>query len=80
MEIHDFMPEAVFSVLSNKTVHHYIVAETSAHDKEMENFVGTKIPVAGVEKWKLHGVDDTACRIDDAAGQQPHETGFGQGA
>ena len=30
------------------------MAEASAHNKEMENLMGTKIPVAGVEERKFN--------------------------
>ena len=43
----------------------------SAHDEEMEHFVGAEEFMFRIEDRQLHGIDDTAYGIDDATGQQP---------
>ena len=47
----------------------------SAHDEEMEHFVGAEEFMLCIEDWQLQGIDDTANGIDNAAGQQPEEGG-----
>ena len=42
--------------------------------------MGTKIPVAGVEERKFHGINNAAHCIDDTACQKPHEACPGHGA
>ena len=66
-------------VLSDERIHHHIMAEAPAHDKEMENFVRAEIFVAGVKKRQFQRVDDSADGIDDAACQKPAEGGGRQG-
>ena len=51
----------------------------SAHDKEVEHFVGAEELMLRIEDRQLQGIDDTACGIDDATGQKPEECGRGQG-
>ena len=55
------------------------MTEAAAHDKQMENFVGTEIFVFGIEDRQLQRVDDAADGINDAAGQEPAEGRRGQG-
>ena len=59
----------------NKRIHHDIMTETSTHHKEMENFVGSEIFVAGVENRKFQCVDHTAGCVDDSACEQPASAG-----
>lgn len=63
----------------HETVHHHIMADTSAHDKQMENLMGAEVLVAGIKERKLQGVDDASHRVYDTAGQQPQEAGFWHG-
>ena len=63
-----------------KLVHHHVVAETAAHDKEMKDLVGTEVAVPVVEKRKLQCVDDSAQGVDNAACQEPGEAGCRKGA
>ena len=36
-------------IFKQQLIHHHVMAETSAHDKEMENFMGTEILVSRIE-------------------------------
>ena len=45
----------------------------SAHDEEVEHFVGTEEFMFRIEDRQLQGIDDTANGVDDAARQQPQE-------
>ena len=45
----------------------------SAHDEEVEHFVGAEELMFRIEDRQLQGIDDTAHGVDDAAGQQPAE-------
>ena len=54
------------------------MAETSAHDKEMENFMGTEILVSRIENRQFQGVDDAAQGVNDASGQKPQKACFWQ--
>ena len=51
----------------------------SAHDEEVEYFVGAEVLVFCIEDWQLQGIDDTTNGVDDAACQQPQERRRGQG-
>ena len=53
------------------------MAEASGHDKQMEDLMGTEIPVSGIEERKLQRIDDAADGVDDAAGNTPEESGCG---
>ena len=61
------------SPLCYKCVHHHIMADTSAHDKQMENLMGAEVLVAGIKERKLQGVDDAAYGVNDTAGQKESE-------
>ena len=50
----------------------------SAHDEEVEHFVGAEELMFRIEDRQLQGIDDTAHGVDDAAGQQPEKSGRGQ--
>ena len=67
-------------VLCHKTVHHHIMAETAAHDKEMKNLMGAEIFMAVVEERQLHRLDNAAQGIDNAAGQEPQKSCRGKRA
>ena len=43
----------------------------SAHDEEVEHFVGTEELMFRIEDRQLQGIDDTAHGVDDATGQEP---------
>lgn len=65
--------------LRHITVHQHIVAEAAAHHKEVEDLMGSKIFVLGIEEGQFQRVNDAAHRIDDASGQEPCERRAGQG-
>ena len=43
----------------------------SAHDEEVEHFVGAEELMFRIEDRQLQGIDDTAHGVDDATGQKP---------
>lgn len=47
------------------------MADASAHDKQMEDFMRAKMSMLGIENRKFQSIDNTSCRIDNAAGKQP---------
>lgn len=49
------------------------MTDTSAHNEQMKNFMGTEIPVPVVKNRQFQGINDAADRIDDSAGQQPEK-------
>ena len=51
------------------------MAEASTHDEEMEDLVGAEILMLRIEDRKLQRIDHTADGIDDAAGEEPCESG-----
>ena len=55
------------------------MAETAAHDEEMEDLVRSEIPVPVVKQGELHGIDDSPQGVDDAAGQKPEKSRLRQG-
>ena len=57
------------------SIHKYEVTDTSGHDEEMEHLVGSESLMSGIEQRQLQGVNHAADCIDDAAGQQPEESG-----
>lgn len=65
-------------ILSHELVHHDIMAETAAHDEQVEDLVGAEVFVPGIENRQFQGINDAAHRIDDAAGQKPSESGGGK--
>ena len=78
------MPEILLTNLrhfldSHISEHHHIMAETSAHHKEMEDLMGTEILMFGIEDRKFQGVNDAADGINDTAGQKPSECARCQG-
>lgn len=50
------------------TIHHHIVAETSSHNKEVKDFVASKVFVSGIKKWKFQGIDNASNGIKNATG------------
>ena len=56
------------------------MTQTAAHDKQVEDLMGAKVFMPGVEDGQLQCVDNAAYGIDDASGQHPHKPGFGHGA
>ena len=61
------------SVSADISVHENEVADAAAHDKKMENLMGTKVFMDRVKYRELQCVDNAADRIDDTAGQKPSE-------
>ena len=55
------------------------MTKASAHDEEVEDFVGAEILMAGVKDRELQRVDHTASSIYDAASKEPKEGGQGKG-
>ncbi len=55
------------------------MADASAHDEEVEDLVGAKVFVLGIENRKLQRVNDSADGVDDATAQKPQECGEGKG-
>lgn len=47
------------------------MAETPAHNEEMEDLMGTEVFVSGVEERQLQRIDHAADGVDDSSGQQP---------
>lgn len=43
------------------------MADTTAHNKQVEYFMGAEVGMPGVENWELQRIDDTAYGIDDSA-------------
>ena len=54
--------------------HDYIMAETSGHNKEMEDLMRAKELMSGIEERKLQCVDHTADSVNNTACQKPSET------
>lgn len=54
------------------------MAEAAAHHEKMEDFMGAEILMPAVEDRKLQCIDDTADRIDDSSGKEPHKSFSGQ--
>ena len=67
MEIH------TLALILNQHIHHNKMAYTSAHNEEMENFVGAKVFMFTVENRKFQSIDYTADGIDQSAGEEPHK-------
>ena len=64
------------SPLCYKCVHHHIMAQASAHDKQMENLMRTEIFMLCIENRQFQCVDNAARRVDKPAGQQPEKGAF----
>lgn len=60
--------------LKYKCIHHYEVAGTSGHYKEMKDLMASEIFVLIVKDWKLQSIDHAANGVDDTTGQQPSES------
>ena len=43
-----------------KCIHHNIVAQTAAHDKKVENFMGSEIFMPGVKQGQLQSIEHAA--------------------
>ena len=61
-----------------KYIHNDKVAEAAAHDKQMEDFMGTEIFVPSVKYRQLHSVNNAADGVNNAAGQKPQKSACGQ--
>ena len=53
---------------SGEKKHRHKVACASAHHKQVEDLMGAKARVTGIEERQLQGIDDAAHRVDEAAG------------
>ena len=56
------------------------MTEASSHHKQMEDLMGAKVRMSGIEDRQLQCIDDTANGIDNTAGQQPEKRTRCQGA
>ena len=56
--------------LKYKCIHHYEVAGTSGHYKQMKDLMASEIFVLIVKDWKLQSIDHAANGVDDTTGQQ----------
>ena len=54
------------------------MAEASAHDEQMENLMGAKRFMSGIEQRQLQRIDNPANGVDDSACQKPAESGTAQ--
>ena len=61
-----------------KEIHYDEVTDTSGHDENMKDFMGSKILMFGVEDWKLQSIDDTSDGVDDTSGQEPGKSCMGK--
>ena len=59
-------------------IHKDKVTETPAHDKKMEDLMGSEEGVSAVKQWELQRVDHTAYCINDPACQKPEKSIVGQ--
>ena len=57
-----------------KCIHHYEVAGTCGHYKQMKDLMASEIFVLIVKDWKLLCIDHAANGVDDTSGQQPSES------
>ena len=55
----------------HKGIHHNEMAHTPSHHKQMEDFMGAKIPVPGIENRQLQRINDAPDGIDNPSCQQP---------
>lgn len=55
------------------------MADTSAHDKEMKNFMRAKVFVPGVKNGQFQCVNHTADGVNNTAAKQPQKSLTGQG-
>ena len=53
--------------LCHKLIHHHIVAQTAAHDKQVKDLMGTEIAVSGIKDRQFQGVDDASNCVNDTA-------------
>lgn len=57
--------------ISNKAIHHNKMAHAPSHYKQVEDFMGTKIFMAGIENRQFQGVNDAPNGINNAPSQKP---------
>ena len=53
--------------LCHKLIHHHIVTQTAAHDKQVKDLMGTEIAVSGIKDRQFQGVDDASNCVNDTA-------------
>ena len=56
-------------ILSKITEHKNVVTKASAHNKQMEDFMGTKVRMSGIKDRQLQSINDTTNGVDNASGQ-----------
>ena len=61
---------------SHKHIHNDKVTDTSAHDKQMKDFVGAKILMLCIKDRKLQRINDSADGINNTACQKPAKSSF----
>lgn len=59
-------------------VHKDKVTETPAHDKKMEDLMGSEEGMSAVKQRELQRIDHTAYRINDPACQKPEKSAVRQ--
>ena len=73
-----FRPASLRKMLCYIQIHKDKMTNAAAHDKQMENLMGTEIFMSGIEDRQFQCVDDASCRIDDPACQQPEKSAVRQ--
>lgn len=68
-----FRPASLRKMLCYIQIHKDKMTNAATHDKQMENLMGTEIPVSVIKNRQLQGINHAANRIDDAAGQKPEK-------
>ncbi len=61
-------------------IHKDKVADASAHDKQMEDFMGAEVFMPGIKKREFQCINHAADGIYDASCQQPKECRVGKHA
>lgn len=63
-----------YAACANQLVHNDKMAKTSGKNKQMENFMGTKVFVQLIENRKFAGINNSAQGVNDATNQQPDKS------
>lgn len=61
-------------ILRHIQIHKDKMADTSAHNEQMKDFMRTEVLMSAVKNWQFQRIDNPACRIDDAARQEPKKS------
>lgn len=70
-----FRPASLRKMLCYIQIHKDKMTNAAAHDKQMENLMGTEILVPGVKERKFQRVDDSSHCVDDPSCKKPPESG-----